>query len=48
MLTWAGVIGMMVPLALVGGINAAFAAVIFRAIPTSLKAQLDLDASKAR
>ncbi|MGD9474489.1 MAG: ECF transporter S component [Eubacteriaceae bacterium] len=48
MLTWAGVIGMMVPLALVGGINAAFAAVVFRAIPSSLKAQLDLDASKAR
>ena len=48
MLTWAGVVGMMIPLALVGGINAAIAAVIFRAIPASLKTQLDLDASKVR
>ncbi|WKY47987.1 ECF transporter S component [Eubacteriaceae bacterium ES3] len=48
MLTWPGVVGMMVPLALVGGINAAVGAVVFRAIPASLKTQLNLDASKVR
>lgn len=39
MLTWAGVIGMMFPLALVGGLNALIAALVFKALPVSIKNQ---------
>lgn len=37
MLTWPGVIAMMFPLALVGGINALIAATVFKALPLSIK-----------
>ncbi|MBC3888019.1 ECF transporter S component [Acetobacterium paludosum] len=38
-LTWAGVIALMLPLALVGGLNALIAAVIYKALPDSIKNQ---------
>lgn len=40
MLTWPGLIGMMFPLALVGGINALIAATVFKALPESVKNQV--------
>lgn len=40
MLTWPGVIAMMFPLALVGGINALIAALVFKALPLSVKNQV--------
>lgn len=40
MLTWPGVMAMMLPLALVGGINAMIAALIFKALPLSVKTQI--------
>lgn len=42
-LTWPGVIGMMLPLALVGGLNAAIAGVIYKALPLPLKSLGSLD-----
>lgn len=40
MLTWPGIIAMMFPLALVGGINAMVAAIVFKALPESIKNQV--------
>lgn len=40
MLTWPGVIAMMFPLALVGGLNALIAAIVFKALPASVKNQV--------
>jgi hypothetical protein len=45
MLTWPGVIAMMFPLALVGGINALIAALVFKALPLSVKNQVSLASS---
>lgn len=41
-LTWPGVIGMMLPLALVGGLNALIAAAVYKALPQSIKDQFHL------
>ncbi len=38
-ITWPGVIGMMLPLSLVGGINAFIASILFKALPASVKNQ---------
>lgn len=40
MLTWPGLVTMMFPLALVGGINALIAATVFKALPESVKNQV--------
>jgi riboflavin transporter FmnP len=40
MLTWPGLIAMMFPLALVGGINALIATTVFKALPESVKNQV--------
>lgn len=42
-LTWPVMVGMMLPLALVGGLNAAIAGVVYKALPLSFKSQLLLD-----
>jgi|LGVE01.1.fsa_nt_gb uncharacterized membrane protein len=43
MLTWPGLIGMMFPLALVGSINAILAGIVYKALPSSIKNQIQLD-----
>lgn len=41
-LTWPGLMSMMLPLALVGGLNALVAAFVYKALPQSIKEQLHL------